>query len=175
KALTMVSGATADPSAVSDSPGSFGLFSLNGNRGRSNNYLLDGTDMNDGYRNLPSINEAGVFGTPATILPLDAVQEMGVLSNVEAQYGRSSGGTVNIVTKSGTNSFHGTGYEYFRNSALDARNFFNEKPQPQNQFHNNQFGGSIGGPIIKSNTFFYAAYEGQRESVGLASLARVPT
>lgn len=175
KALTMVSGSTSDPSAVSDSPGSFGLFSLNGNRGRSNNYLLDGTDMNDGYRNLPSINEAGVFGTPATILPLDAVQEMGVLSNVEAQYGRSSGGTVNIVTKSGTNSFHGTAYEYFRNSALDARNFFNEKPQPQNQFHNNQFGGSLGGPIVKSNTFFYAAYEGQRESVGLASLATVPT
>jgi len=175
KALTLVPGSTADPSAVSDSPGSFGLFSINGNRGRSNNYLIDGTDMNDGYRNLPSINEAGVFGTPATILPLDAVAEMGVLSNVEAQYGRSSGGTVNIVTKSGTNAFHGTIFEYFRNNALDARNYFNAKPDPQNAFHNNQFGGSLGGPIVKEKTFFFAAYEGQRESVGLPSVARVPT
>ncbi|HUQ49978.1 MAG TPA: TonB-dependent receptor [Terriglobales bacterium] len=175
KALTMVPGSTSDPSSVSDSPGSFGLFSINGNRGRSNNYLIDGTDMNDGYRNLPSINEAGVFGTPATILPLDAVAEMGILSNVEAQYGRSSGGTVNIVTKSGTNEFHGTVFEYFRNSALDARNYFNTKPAPQNAFHNNQFGGSLGGPIVKGKTFFFAAYEGQRESVGLPSQARVPT
>lgn len=175
KALTLVPGSTADPSAVSDSPGSFGLFSINGNRGRSNNYLLDGTDMNDGYRNLPSINEAGVFGTPATILPLDAVQEMGILSNVEAQYGRSSGGTVNIVSKSGTNNFHGSAFEYFRNNALDARNYFNAKPAPQNQFHNNQFGGALGGPIVKDKTFFYVAYEGQRESVGLPSLATVPT
>jgi outer membrane receptor protein involved in Fe transport len=175
KALTLVPGSTADASAVSDSPGSFGLFSINGNRGRSNNYLLDGTDMNDGYRNLPSINEAGVFGTPATILPLDAVQEMGILSNVEAQYGRNSGGIVNIVTKSGTNTLHGTAFEYFRNNALDARNYFNTKPQPQNKFQNNQFGGSLGGPIVKDKTFFYAAYEGQRENVGLPSLATVPT
>ena len=65
KFLVMVSGATGDPSGATDSPGSFGLFSANGNRGRANNYLLDGTDMNDGYRNLPAINEAGVFGTPA--------------------------------------------------------------------------------------------------------------
>jgi outer membrane receptor protein involved in Fe transport len=175
KALTLVPGSTADPSAGNDSPGSFGLFSINGNRGRANNYLLDGTDMNDGYRNLPDINEGGVFGTPATILPLDAVQEMGVLSNVEAQYGRNAGGTVNIVTKSGTNNLHGTVFEYFRNSALDARNSFNAKPAPQNQFHNNQFGGSFGGPIIKNKTFFFVAYEGQREHVGIPSLAVVPT
>src|SRR4029453_11354480 len=112
KLLTLVPGSAADPSGINDSPGSFGLFSINGNRGRSNNYLLDGTDMNDGYRNLPSINEAGVFGTPATILPLDAVAEMGILSNTEAQYGRNSGAIVNIVTKSGTNAFHGTAFEY---------------------------------------------------------------
>ncbi|HEX7176606.1 MAG TPA: carboxypeptidase-like regulatory domain-containing protein [Pyrinomonadaceae bacterium] len=70
KFLVLVPGATGDPSGATDSPGSFGLFSANGNRGRSINYLLDGTDMNDGYRNLPAINEAGVFGTPATILPV---------------------------------------------------------------------------------------------------------
>jgi hypothetical protein len=109
-------GATGDPSGATDSPGSFGLFSANGNRGRSNNYLLDGTDMNDGYRNLPAINEAGVFGTPATILPIEAISEAAILSNFESEYGRNSGAIVNIVTKSGTNDFHGSLFEFFRNN-----------------------------------------------------------
>jgi hypothetical protein len=174
KFLVLVPGATGDPSGATDSPGSFGLFSANGNRGRANNYLLDGTDMNDGYRNLPAINEAGVFGTPATILPIEAISEVAVLSNFEAEYGRNSGAVVNIVTKSGTNEFHGSAFEFFRNNALDARNFFNPKPDPQTAFRNNQFGGSLGGPIIRNRTFFYFAYEGQRERVGLNSTARVP-
>ena len=72
KLLVTVPGSGGDPSGVADSAGSFGLFSINGNRGRANNYLIDGTDMNDGYRNLPAINQGGVFGTPATILPIDA-------------------------------------------------------------------------------------------------------
>ena len=174
KMLVTVPGATGDPSGATDSPGSFGLFSANGNRGRSNNYLLDGTDMNDGYRNLPAINEAGVFGTPATILPLEAIQEVAVLSNFEAEYGRNSGAVVNIVTKSGTNKFSGSLFEFVRNDKFDARNFFNQKPDPQTAFRNNQFGGALGGPIIKNRTFFYLAYEGQRERVGLNSTARIP-
>src|SRR6476660_6558739 len=174
KLLVMVPGATGDPSGATDSPGSFGLFSANGNRGRANNYLLDGTDMNDGYRSLPAINEAGVFGTPATILPIEAISEAAILSNFEAEYGRNSGAIVNIVTKSGTNDFHGSLFEFFRNNKLDARNFFNPKPDPQTAFRNNQFGGSVGGPIIRNRTFFYFAYEGQRERVGLNSTARVP-
>jgi hypothetical protein len=175
KMLVMVPGSGGDPSGVADSPGSFGLFSINGNRGRSNNYLIDGTDMNDGYRNLPAINQGGVFGTPATILPMDALQEMSVINSTEAEYGRSSGATVNIVSKSGTNSIHGTAYEYFRNNSLDARNFFNTKDQPQDVFHNNQFGFSLGGPIKKDKTFWFVSYEGQREKVGIPTLARVPT
>src|SRR5690349_21588852 len=174
KFLVMVPGATGDPSGATDSPGSFGLFSANGNRGRANNYLLDGTDMNDGYRNLPAINEAGVFGTPATILPIEAISEAAILSNFEAEYGRNSGAIVNIVTKSGTNDFHGSLFEFFRNNKLDARNFFNPKPDPQTAFRNNQFGGALGGPIKRNQTFFYFAYEGQRERVGLNSTARVP-
>ena len=174
KFLVMVPGATGDPSGATDSPGSFGLFSSNGNRGRANNYLLDGTDMNDGYRNLPAINEAGVFGTPATILPLEAISEAAIMSNFEAEYGRNAGSVVNIVTKSGTNDFHGSLFEFFRNNSLDARNLFNPKPDPQTAFRNNQFGGSVGGPIIRNRTFFYFAYEGQRERVGLNSTARVP-
>ena len=174
KLIYLTPGVTGSPDQISDSPGSFGTFSVNGARGRSNNFLLDGTDMNDGYRNDPAVNEAGVFGAPATILPIDAVSELRVLSNFEPEYGRSAGGVINIVTKSGTNKFHGTAAEYFRNNALDARNYFNTKGQTQAPFHNNQFGGSIGGPIIPNRTFFFFDYEGQRESVGTVSQACVP-
>src|SRR5262245_55555800 len=125
KLLSLVPGTAADPSGINDSPGSFGLFSINGNRGRSNNYLLDGTDMNDGYRNLPAINEGGVFGTPATVLPIDAVAEFPILSGAEAEYGRNAGGIINIVTKSGTNRLAASAYEFFRDASLGSRNFFN--------------------------------------------------
>ena len=147
---------------------------MNGARGRSNNYLLDGTDMNDGYRNDPAINEAGVFGTPSAILPIDAVAEVNVISNFEPEYGRNSGAVVNIVSKSGTNQLHGSVGEYFRNDALDARNYFNFSGQPKAQFHNNQYGASLGGPIVKDKTFFYADYEGQQEAVGVVTLGCVP-
>jgi hypothetical protein len=175
KLIFLNPGVAGSPDLITDSPGSFGEFSMNGARGRSNNYLLDGTDMNDGYRNDPAINQAGVFGTPSTILPIDAVAEVRVISNFEPEYGRNAGAVVNIVTKSGTNGFHGTGAEYFRNSALDARNYFNPVGQRQAPFHNNQYGGSLGGPIVKDKTFFYLDYEGQRESVGVVTLATVPT
>lgn len=174
KLIFLNPGVSGSADQITDSPGSFGEFSMNGARGRSNNYLLDGTDMNDGYRNDPAINEAGVFGTPATILPIDAVAEVNVLSNFEPEYGRNAGAVVNIVTKSGTNSIHGSAAEYFRNSALDARNYFNIAGQPKAPFHNNQFGGSIGGPIVKDKTFFYFDYEGQREPVGVVTVANVP-
>lgn len=175
KLLVMVPGSGGDASGEADSAGSFGMFSINGNRGRSNNYLLDGTDTNDGYRNLPALNATGVFGTPITILPLDAVQEVSIGSNVEAEFGRSSGATVNMVTKSGTNAVHGSVYEYFRNNALDARNFFNPADQQQNLFHNNQYGFSLGGPFAKNRTFWFVSYEGQREGVGIPTLAHVPS
>ena len=147
---------------------------MNGSRGRSNNFLLDGTDMNDGYRNDPAINEAGVFGDPATILPIDAVAELRVLSNYEPEYGRNSGAVVNIVTKSGTNNLHGSLLEYWRSGQLGARNFFNIDGTPKNSFLNNQFGGALGGPIVKDKTFFYLNYEGQRESGKQSGTACVP-
>jgi outer membrane receptor protein involved in Fe transport len=174
KLIYLNPGVAGSPDQISDSPGSFGEFSMNGARGRSNNYLLDGTDMNDGYRNDPAINEAGVFGTPSTILPIDAVAEVNVLSNFQPEYGRSAGAIVNIVTKSGTNAIHGTGADYFRNNALDARNYFNPSSQPKAPFHNNQYGASLGGPIVKDKTFFYLDYEGQQEPVGVVTIANVP-
>ena len=175
KLLTMIPGSNADPSAVNDSPQSFGVFSVNGNRGRSNNFLLDGTDMNDGFRNDPIINEGGVLKIPATLLPVDAIQDMALLNNTEAQYGRNSGSIVNIVTKSGTNGVHGSFFEYFRSHNLDARNYFNQKPAPANIFHNNQYGGSLGGPILRDRTFGFLTYEGQQEKVGIPAPATIPT
>jgi hypothetical protein len=175
KLIYLNPGVAGSPDQITDSPGSFGEFSMNGARGRSNNFLLDGTDMNDGYRNNPAINEAGVFATPATILPIDAVSDMRVLSNFEPEYGRNGGAIVNIVTKSGTNAWHGDLFEYFRNSGLDARNYFDQTSAPKAPFHNNQFGGSLGGPIVKNRTFFFLDYEGQRENVGVVTLACVPT
>jgi Carboxypeptidase regulatory-like domain/TonB dependent receptor-like, beta-barrel len=175
KLLILVPGATGEPNGGGDSPGSYGQFSVNGSRGRANNYLLDGTDMNDGYRNLPAINQGGVFGTPGTILPEDSIQELSVLSNTEAEYGRNSGSVVNIITKSGTNTLHGSAFEDFRNAVLNARNFFNDAGQPKDAFRNNQFGGTLGGPIVKDKLFFYASYEGQREGMAITSLNSVPT
>jgi len=175
KLIFLVPGVTGSPDQITDSPGAYGIFSVNGARGRSNNFLLDGTDMNDGYRNDPAINEAGVFGTPATILPVEAIAELHVASNFEAEYGRSAGGVVNVVTKSGTNQFHGSAFEYFRNTVLNARNFFNDVSVPKNPFHANQFGGSLGGPIVKDKAFFFFDYEGMRETGAQATPSCVPT
>jgi len=173
KLIYMNPGVAGSPDQITDSPGSYGTFSLNGSRGRSNNFLLDGTDMNDGFRNDPAINEAGVFGDPATILPLDAVAELKVISNYEAEYGRNSGAVIDIVTKSGNNSLHGSALEYLRTDQLGARNYFNSVGG-ENPFHNNQFGAALGGPIVKDHTFFYFDYEGQRESGAQGGTSCVP-
>jgi hypothetical protein len=174
KLIYLNPGIAGSPDQISDSPGSYGTFSMNGSRGRSNNFLLDGTDMNDGYRNDPAINEAGVFGDPATILPIDAVAELRVLSNYEAEYGRNSGAVINIVTKSGSNTLHGGLLEYFRTGKLGARNYFNFAPDPKSPFNNDQFGGSLGGALVKDKTFFYVDYEGQRENGAQAGTTCVP-
>jgi outer membrane receptor protein involved in Fe transport len=175
KLIFLVPGVTGSPDQITDSPGSFGIFSVNGARGRANNFLLDGTDMNDGYRNDPAINEAGTYGTPATILPVEAIAELHVASNFEAEYGRSAGGVINVVTKSGTNDIHGSAFEFFRNNALDARNYFNPTTQSQEPFHNNQFGASLGGPIFKDKTFFFVDYEAVRETGKLSYTTLVPS
>jgi hypothetical protein len=177
KLIFLTPGIAGSPDQITDSPGSFGVFSVNGARGRANNFLLDGTDMNDGYHNIPALNQGGVFAVPSALLPVDAIAELHVLSNFEAEYGRNAGGIILFVTKSGTNDFHGGGLEYFRNNALDARNYFDpggSGGQPQAPFHNNQFGGSLGGPIVRDRTFFYVNYEGQRESGGSVSIDSVP-
>ena len=182
KLVALTPGVTVEGSGVSGSEKGFGQFNINGNRDRSNNYTLDGTDNNDPWFNNSALNQVGITGAPATLLPLDAIQEFNLQSQFSAEYGRNSGSIVNIVTRSGTNRFHGSAYEYNRNSAFDARNYFNTKldpatggPNPQSHFNNNNFGGSLGGPIFADRTFFFLAYEGQRERVGSDFALQVPT
>jgi hypothetical protein len=174
KLVALSPGATVDPSGVAGTQGGFGQFNINGNRDRSNNYTLDGTDNNDPFFNNSALNQTGIGGAPASLLPIDAIQEFNLQSQFGAEYGRNSGSVVNIVTRSGTNKLHGSGFEFFRNSALDARNYFNTEPQ-KSEFQNNNFGASLGGPIVKDKTFFFGAYEGQRERVGSDFLLLVPT
>jgi hypothetical protein len=166
KLVALVPGVTVEGSGVAGTEKGFGQFNINGNRDRSNNYMLDGTDNNDPWFNNSALNQVGITGAPATLLPVDAIQEFNLQSQFPAEYGRNSGGAVNIITKSGTNQLHGSAFEYFRNSALDSRNFFNPDADPKTLFINNQFGGSLGGPIVHDKTFFFGAYEGQRERVG---------
>jgi hypothetical protein len=174
KLVALSPGATVDPSGVAGTQGGFGQFNINGNRDRSNNYTLDGTDNNDPFFNNSALNQTGIGGAPASLLPIDAIQEFNLQSQFGAEYGRNSGSVVNIVTRSGTNKLHGSAFEFLRNSALDARNYFNSDPH-KSVFQNSNFGASLGGPIVKDKTFFFGAYEGQREQVGSDFLLLVPT
>jgi len=175
KLVALVPGATVEPSGVAAIQSGFGQFAINGSRDRSNNYTLDGTDNNDPFFNNSAFNQAGIGGAPASILPIDAIQEFNLQSQFSAEYGRNSGSVVNIITRSGTNHLHGSAFELLRNDALDARNFFNRDPAPKSAFRNNQFGASLGGPVIGNKTFFFGAYEGQRERVTSDFSLLVPT
>src|SRR6267378_3715395 len=144
-----------------------GGFSVSGARSQSNIFLLDGVSNID-----TQINSAlGNFRIT------DAVQEFAVQTSVAtAEFGRGTGGQVNIVTKSGTNKFHGTAFEYLRNSVLEAADFFTKKNGgTKNPLHRNQYGATLGGPILKDKLFFFLSYEGFRQVAPTVSTTRVPT
>ncbi|MGB8912345.1 MAG: TonB-dependent receptor, partial [Candidatus Sulfotelmatobacter sp.] len=143
--------------------GDAGAVSVNGGRGRANNFSVNGGDANDQFANLPTIQP-----TP------DAIDEFRVISNTfDAEYGRNSGAVVNVITKSGTNQWHGDVYEYFRNTVLNGQGYFNTIKPQENQ---NQFGGTFGGPIRKDRTFFFVSYEGRRVRQGISGeTVLVPT
>src|SRR5205085_8110504 len=174
KLVALVPGVTVEPSGVAGTQFGFGQFNIDGNRDRSNNYTLDGTDNNDPYFNNSALNQVGITGAPATLLPVDAIQEFNLQSQFSPEYGRNSGSVVNIITRSGTNQLHGSVFEFIRNSAMDSRNYFNTESR-KTSFENNQFGASLGGPVIKNRTFFFGAFEGQRERVGSDFILNVPT
>src|ERR1700686_1408758 len=145
-------------------------LTISGARPQQNNYRLDGISLNDYANGAPGSVLGGNLG-------VDAIQEFSVLtSNYAAEYGKTSGGVINAITRSGANQFHGSLYEFVRNSALDAANFFeNAGGIPKAPFKRNQFGGAVGGPIIKNHTFFFVDYEGIRQSKGIANHDFVPS
>ncbi len=136
--------------------GSF-AFNTAGNREDTVNFMINGINLNDQVQNQitfqPSINTVSEFKVDN--------------STFGAEYGRNSGAIVNIATRSGTNELHGEGFEFFRNDALDARNYFNQPPASKSQFDRNQFGVSAGGPIVRNQTFFFGSYEGTRQRQGI--------
>jgi len=142
-------------------------ITISGGRPEQNNYRLDGISIND-YSN------AGPGSALGNDLGVDAIQEFAVVTaNPQADYGKTSGGVINAITRQGTNTLHGSAYEFLRNSALDARNFFDPPTIPP--FRRNQFGAALGGPIRKNRTFFFADYEGLRQDQSVTQLAVVPT
>jgi hypothetical protein len=158
----------ANPGNKDRSTRGFGVeMAISGSRPQQNNYRIDGISINDYANGGPGSVEGSTLG-------VDAVQEFSVLtSNYSAEYGRTSGGVVNAITKSGTNQLHGDAYEFLRNSALDARNYFDGAMIPP--FRRNQFGGSLGGRIWKDHTFFFADYEGLRQNQSLSTPVFVPS
>ena len=159
------------PGAVPAAPGSAGsvrgdfAFSVNGAREDANNFLLDGV-----YNVDPKLNTFGVRPS------VDAIREFEMLtSTYDASFGRNPGAQVNVVLNSGSNDVHGSAFEFHRNAALDARNFFAPSKEPKPKYIRNQFGGAIGGPIKRDRTFFFADYEGTRSREGITRVTNVPT
>lgn len=140
-------------------------FSSNGHRSSANNFMVDGISNND-Y----------VGGSVMQLPSIDSIQEFEVQTDTFApEFGRNSGAIVNLVTKSGTNDLHGSVYEFLRNDALDARNFFANPNLAAPALRLNQFGFTLGGPVVKNNTFFFVNYEGFRQRAGITKLTNVPT
>lgn len=150
-------------------PRGTGSFNANGQRGQNNNFMVDGIDNNESWINTTILQPS-----------VEATQEFKVyIANPPAEFGRSSGGIVNVQIRNGTNEFHGSVYDYLRNSAMDARDFFQRKTD-QNQrripaFRQNQYGVTFGGPIIKNNWFIFGDYQGLRQGRGLNVISVVPT
>lgn len=146
---------------VVESSDRFGTFSANGGQTQMNSYLLEGTDINDG-----PLQSAGITPNP------DALAEINIVtSTLNPEFSRNSGAIVNEVLKSGTNQFHGSGFEFYRDTFLNNGNYFS-KTRPK--YHQNLFGGTLGGPIFKNHTFFFLAYQGVRRGNGTTTNTRVP-
>lgn len=143
-------------------------MSIGGSRPQATSFLLDETDINAMANTTPG-SSAGVQ------LGVDTIREFKIVTNpFSAEYGRTSAGVVTYVTRSGTNELHGSAFEFLRNSALDAKNFFDQPTQPIPPFKRNQFGATAGGPVQRNRTFFFASYEALIERLGLSNVATVP-
>jgi hypothetical protein len=146
--------------------GGFSTTSTNGLRAEDNAYFVEGLFNSEPFSGQAIINGAGIAGDSATILPIDSIQEFNVEENAPAEFGWKPGAVVNVGLKSGTNQLHGTAFAFGRTDALDARNYFNMAPNPKLATTLEQYGGSVGGAIVKDKVFFFGAFEGQMYDVG---------
>jgi len=165
--------------------GGFLAVNISGQRRTANNYMLDGMPNNDRYYGDSLLNQTGVVGVPATLVPMDAIAEFTVQQTPSAEFGVKGGAAINVVLKSGTNDFHGSAHMFFADDATNAANYFNKAGGPEGctgsecgertPLSNKQFGGTFGGPLVKDKTFFFAFYEGQRLKTESPYVAFVPT
>ncbi len=169
--LAQLAAGVNTPQADTRGNAASGAFAANGNRPAQNNYMLDGIDNNSDTVDF-------LNGTNFVVLPpVDAIQEFKVqTSDFSAEYGRSGAAVLNATIKSGTNQFHGAGWEFFRNDKLDAADYFEDADQvPKGELRQNQFGAMLGGPVIKNKVFFFGDYEGFRRVQGTILTGSVPT
>src|SRR2546425_96424 len=155
-----------------------GFGSLNGTRANQINWQIDGVDNNDFWHNIPAVNQGGVSGIAGVVLPIDSIDEFSAQTQNGSEAGRNAGGTVNLVTKSGSNQLHGSLYYYNRNEFYGAHSpfFIPSSTVPKApRLRNENYGFSVGGPIIKNKTFYFASYEKQDFIIGLSGVATEPS
>jgi hypothetical protein len=158
---------------VQRSPGGGFLdVSISGQRTTTNNYMIDGMPNNDRFYGSEVVGQPGVLGIPASVLGNDSISEYTVQQLPTAENGVKGGAAINVTLKSGTNDFHGTGFYFGDYDWLNAKNFFSPTTLP---YHNHNYGGTVGGPIIKNRTFFFFAYEGQRNKALEPYKLAIPT
>ena len=156
-------------------PGYNGAGSLNGTRTNQNNWQIDGADNNDIWQNNTAANQGGVAGIAGVTIPIDAIDQFTVQSQGNAEVGRNGGGLISLAIKSGTNRLHGSGYYFNRNEFFAARSPFLLSTTRKTELRNQQFGGSVGGPIIKDRLFFFTNYERQKYLIQNTGSATEPT
>ena len=156
-------------------PGYNGAGSLNGTRTNQNNWQIDGADNNDIWHNQQGANQGGVSGIAGVTLPIDAIDQFSLQSQGNAEVGRNGGGLVNMVVKSGTNRFHGSAYYFLRNEFFASKSAILPTDVRKPKIRNNQWGGSLGGPIAHDKLFFFVNYERQKYVIGAQAAATEPT
>jgi outer membrane receptor protein involved in Fe transport len=149
--------------------------SVNGVRSRGNNFQIDGADNNDAFQNIAAVNQGGVSGIAGTLLPIEAIDQFSIQSGGSAETGRNAGSTVNLVIKSGTNDFHGSGFYFNRHEKLSATSPVAAPGTPKRPIRNNQGGFSLGGPIVHNKTFFFSTLEVQKLTAGNTTPTTAPS
>ncbi len=163
------------PGVQREPGGGFLAVSISGARRTSNNYMIDGISNNDRYYGDSVLNQTGVVGVPATLVPMDAIAEFTVQQTPSAENAIKGGGAINVVMKSGTNQVHGTAYYFRHDDWTDSPNYFVEKAGGSTTpIKNQQYGGTFGGPLVKDKTFYFGYYEGQRLAVTSPYQAEIP-